>query len=60
MYELKQGTARIIGALEDVAQDKQRYRQLVGLLNYVEGDQLRQDVEALGDFWEIHREEADD
>lgn len=57
MYELKQGTARVIKALEDVAQDEQSYKALIRILHYVDGDQLRQDIKALGDFHREHREE---
>lgn len=56
MYELRQGTARIIRAIEDATKDEQRHRQLVKLLHYVDGDQLREDVQALGDFYQEHRE----
>ena len=55
MYELFNGSARLVGALERCAQDPERIKYLADVLSYCD-DQLMQDIEALADFYELQRE----
>ena len=51
MYELMNGSARLVYALERCSGDPARMKRLADILYYCE-DQLAQDVEALVDFYE--------
>lgn len=51
MYELMNGSARLVYALERCSGDPARMKHLADILYYCE-DQLPQDVEALVDFYE--------
>ena len=50
MYELKNGSARLVSALERSKDDDYKIRQIAVLLNYMP-DQLKQDIQALTDFY---------
>ena len=54
MYELRNGSARIVGALERCKDDPERMRHLASILYYCE-DQLPQDIQALVDYYEKAR-----
>ena len=51
MYELMNGSARLIYALERMKEDSARMKRLANILYYCE-DQLGQDIQALTDFFE--------
>lgn len=51
MYELKNGSARLVGALERYADDSARLKALAQILNYQES-QLKQDIKALVDYYQ--------
>ena len=55
MYELKQGSARLVYALESVSEDEAKIKALAHYLNYCE-DQLEQDIQALIDYYEQAKE----
>lgn len=56
MYELKQGTARLVSALYRRREDKFDLAFLATTLNYVP-EQLKEDIEALHDFFEQQERE---
>ncbi len=58
MYELKNGSARLVGALERMKEDPERVKQLASILYYCE-DQLVQDIQALSDYYGQSREQED-
>lgn len=49
MYELKNGTKRLVSALQAVSEDEQTIKRLASCLCYRPG-QLQQDIEALCDY----------
>lgn len=55
MYEYKQGTARIVNALDDIRADAASLQRLAQLLHYLP-EQLEEDLTALNDFWQNNRE----
>ena len=55
MYELKNGSARLVGALERCMDDPERMAHLTSILYYC-ADQLPQDIQALVDYYEKARE----
>ncbi len=58
MYELKQGSARLVYALESYKEDEVRIAQLARALNY-EPSQLKEDIQALADYYSQSREQED-
>ena len=54
MYELKNGSARLTGALERCKEDPVRMKVLAQIL-YYEDEQLGQDIQALADYYEKSR-----
>ena len=54
MYELKTGSARLVGALERCMDDPERMAHLASILYYCE-DQLPQDIQALVDYYQKAR-----
>ena len=50
MYELYNGSSRLVGALERVKEDPERMKVLADLLYYCQ-DQLSQDIQALSDYY---------
>ena len=56
MYELKQGTARLVSALYRRREDKFDLAYLATALNYVP-EQLKEDIEALHDYFEQQERE---
>ena len=56
MYELKQGTARLISALYRRREDKFDLAYLACALNYIP-EQLKEDIEALHDYFEQQESE---
>ena len=58
MYELVNGSARLVGALERMKQDSERVQQLASVL-YYEPSQLVQDIQALEDYYSQSREQED-
>lgn len=57
MYELKQGSARLVNALWNRAQDPEAIRKLAEVLYYVP-EQLQEDIKALSDFYDQAEQEA--
>ena len=57
MYELMNGSRRLVDALERRMDDPESLAALADDLYYCE-DQLKQDIQALVDFYEAHQEEA--
>lgn len=55
MYEFRNGTARVIGALERAAADQERLKILADTLYYYP-EQLAQDIAAAADYYEAFRE----
>lgn len=55
MYEYRQGTARIVNALDDIRADGASLQRLAQLLHYLP-EQLEEDLTALNDFWQNNRE----
>lgn len=51
MYELKQGAARLATALYNRLDDPAALQRIAAALDYVPG-QLKEDIQALFDFWE--------
>ena len=51
MYELINGSARLVSALEGIKDDPGRMRRLANILYYCE-EQLGQDIAALADFYD--------
>lgn len=49
MYELKNGTMRLLKALDNIQCDNAKIKRLAELLNYYP-EQLEQDIQALNDF----------
>ena len=49
MYELKQGTERIITALYSIKNNAEDIKKLSVILNYIP-EQLTEDIQALNDF----------
>ena len=58
MYELVNGSARLVGALERMKEDPERINQLASVL-YYEPSQLVQDIQALEDYYSQSREQED-
>lgn len=56
MYELRVGSRRLVDALERRMDDPESLRALADDLYYCE-DQLKQDIQALVDFYEMKTEE---
>lgn len=50
MYELKQGTARIVCTLDQLREDPVTVNRLAQILHYVP-EQLTQDLQALSDYY---------
>ena len=55
MYEFRNGTARVIDALERAATDPERLQALAKILCYYP-EQLAQDIEAAADYYTAFRE----
>lgn len=51
MYELINGSARLVYAMERMKEDPARMKRLANILYYCE-DQLGQDIQALVDYYE--------
>lgn len=49
MYEKKNGSARLVAALERAAEDEAALRRMAAALNYLP-EQLKEDIQALRDF----------
>lgn len=58
MYELKQGSKRIVNALYDRKEDNEVIGRLAAITNYLPS-QLREDIQALYDFFLLHSQEED-
>ena len=58
MYEFYNGSARLVGALERMKEDPERINQLASVLYYCE-DQLKEDIQALADYYSQNREQED-
>ena len=56
MYELKQGTARLVSALYNRKDDAATIQRLAALLDYMP-QQLEEDIRALNDFYQQARDE---
>ena len=57
MYELINGSARLVYAMERMKEDPVRMKRLANILYYCE-DQLGQDIQALADFFEQRKTEV--
>ena len=57
MYELINGSARLVYAMERMKEDPARIKRLANILYYCE-DQLGQDIQALADFFEQRKTEV--
>ena len=49
MYELKQGTERLVNAICNIKDDLRNIEKLAVILNYIP-EQLKEDIQALDDF----------
>lgn len=58
MYELKQGSKRIVNALYDRIEDNEAIKRLALITNYLPS-QLREDIQALYDFLLLNSQEED-
>lgn len=58
MYELKQGSKRIVNALYDRKEDIEAIERLAKITNYLP-NQLQEDIQALYDFILLHSQEED-
>ena len=57
MYELINGSTRLVYAMECMKEDPARMKRLANILYYCE-DQLGQDIQALADFFEQRKTEV--
>ena len=50
MYELRNGTARLVNALDNIKEDKEAIELIARATNYLP-QQLQEDIQALYDFY---------